>query len=127
MFLQVDENDSHTIDEFRFIINARYKVWLRESQKIQEDELKQYEKLLYSKTTSDDAEQAVNRDQLDSAVLDEIVHDSSVPEIVHDSSVPEIVDEFSQPGEENLFRCLKRACKRFNTVFDEAKYTNHLM
>ena len=118
MFLQVDENDSHTIDEFRFIINARYKVWLRESQKIQEDELKQYEKLLYSKTTSDVAEQAVNRDQLDSAVLDEIVHDSAVPVIV---------DEFSQPGEENLFRCLKRACKRFNTVFDEAKYTNHLM
>ena len=106
MFIPIDEKDSQTNDELQLIINARYKVWLRASEDMKRDALQKYEKLLYSRLNS--------AQHLDSPVLE--------PD--------ELFDEFAddkEESEEHIFRCTKKACKRFNSVFAfESLYNDHL-
>ena len=129
VFLPVDENDSETIDELKIIVNSKYKLWLRELEKIQIDELKEFEQFLYSKMTSDDA--GPTSDQLlydsDSEQMDgstDQLDDPARLVVSEQIDFPEMHDEFEE--ENKQFRCSKKACKRFNTVFEyETKYNEH--
>ena len=134
VFLPVDENDSETIDELKIIVNSKYKLWLRELEKIQIDELKEFEQFLYSKMTSDDAGPTSDQllydsdsEQMDVSDQDGFTDQLDDPDrlVVSDQIVsPEVHDEFEE--ENKQFRCSKKACKRFNTVFEyEAKYNEH--
>jgi hypothetical protein len=38
-----------TRDEFQFIVDARYKVWIKQSNKLKEESIKKYGRLLYTR------------------------------------------------------------------------------
>ena len=49
MFLQEADMKVETRDEFQFIVDARYKVWIKKNSKFKEESTRKYGLLLYTR------------------------------------------------------------------------------
>ena len=116
VFLPVDENDSETIDELKIIVNSKYKLWLRELEKIQIDELKEFEQFLYSKMTSDDA----------GPTSDQLLYDSDSEQM--DGSTDQLDDPDRLVVSEQIvfLRCMTNLKKKINNLGVQRKLVRGL-